>query len=608
MTLFKPAVRQFFKSTLKAHPGIIAAMAVMAVVNAFFEGVGMSMLLPIIEGLHDPSGYTPVHPLSQKLAAFLSWFSIPFSLWVLFLICISLFFFQALAKYVRAVLAAKMGSHILTDSRERLFKALMSSRLAYVQQRKLGDLVNSFITDADWARAAFQQFFNTIVEGLLACTYVFVVTAISWQLSLIVLGFMALLAVVGKKRKVIYVHGTKLGEATDRLGSTVTECMTGFREIKLFGRDEHVEASFSKVSAKVSDTMYAMLKATAVFGMVYDLAGVVLLFGVVGFGWAFLGMTGAEIVVFLGILFRLVPRVNSCQSAADCYAGTVVGVEGMSKIIDEIQGKKETSAPGKLEPVFRSHLELRDVSFQYEGGNQPSLTNLNLRLERGKTLAVIGSSGAGKSTLVDLVARFHDPSAGSILVDGVDLKDLDLKQWRGMIGFVSQENFLFNDTIANNIRFGTPEATDDEVTSACKAVHAHEFISQMPEGYATIVGDRGVRLSGGQRQRLSLARAVLRDPKILILDEATSDLDSKSEHLIEQSLADLRKNRTLIVIAHRLATVEKADEIIVLQSGVIVERGTHKELLKSGHHYSEFYHLQFRKTANQDIPVAAVAN
>jgi subfamily B ATP-binding cassette protein MsbA len=300
-------------------------------------------------------------------------------------------------------------------------------------------------------------------------------------------------------------------------------------------------------------------------------------------------MDGPTFVFYITLFSQVIPSVKSFSSG---YYRIQKGIASAQRIWELVDAHnpivdKENALSKKQ---FESNIEYRDLHFSYE--DDIILNHINLTIEKGKTIAIVGASGAGKSTLVDLLPRFYDPQEGSLMIDGINIKDIYINDLRSMMGIVNQESILFNDTIFNNIAFGKPEASEAEVIEAAKVANAHEFILQTPEGYQTLIGDRGSKLSGGQKQRISIARAVLKNPPIMILDEATSSLDTESERLVQLALENLMKNRTSIVIAHRLSTIKNADEIVVMDKGCIVEQGSHEVLLAQNGIYRKLHDLQ----------------
>jgi len=294
-------------------------------------------------------------------------------------------------------------------------------------------------------------------------------------------------------------------------------------------------------------------------------------------------------------LQRLAPRVSHFLEQRHWWLGSANAMEKVEALLKEKATLTETMSSGHiLFSRLKRGIEFKDVHFRHASQERETLAGVSLFIPCGETVAIVGTSGAGKSTLLDLLVRFYDPTAGSIRVDDCDLRDLDLVSWRRSIGLVSQDTFLFHDTVENNIRYGELRATTEDVINAALQAHAHRFISDLPGGYSTVVGDRGNMLSGGQRQRIALARAILRRPQLLILDEATNELDSESEEYIQQSIQKIRKTCTVVLVAHRLSTVEQAGRIYVIEHGMIVESGTHAELFKRGGRYEQFYQAQFK--------------
>lgn len=594
--------KRLLKFGITSYPTYILATLVLALFHALLEGAGFGLLLPIIEGLQSPEAITPNHPISVALENLLLRFGLPFSFTVLVISGISLFFIQAILEYWRTVISARIVELVDVDIRTNLFSSLLSASLPYFHQKKLGDLVNAVVLEAHRASFAFSHLIKTIVSASLVCVYFIVAFLVSWRLSLIA-GLLALpLLYLTRQRKQIIQKGEEVSLANESFQSTSVEYLMGVREIKIYGLIEKISEAFQSVAINlgVKERQLTVLSARLVF--VYNIIAVFFLIIFASMGSYVFKTSPAELATFLAILLRLSPAVTLLQQNRDKYLGVLPGfgvVERMqNEIRDSMLGKMENQnaiIPEKL----KSSVELRDVDFAYRD-HHTVINQLTLTIGRGQILAVVGSSGAGKSTLVDLIVRFFDPDSGQVLIDGVDLKEIDVAAWRRMIGYVSQEAFLFNDTVFQNIQYGDTKANIDDVVLAAKQANAHEFILELPNQYDTKIGDRGVMLSGGQRQRLALARAILRNPDILILDEATSDLDTKSERLIQKSLHEISQDRTVIIIAHRLSTVESADEIIVVEGGIIVEHGNHQELLEKRGKYAEFYNLQISK-ADHDL-------
>ncbi len=362
--------------------------------------------------------------------------------------------------------------------------------------------------------------------------------------------------------------------------SVIDETLGGIRVIKAFNAQDYIKGKFEEQNNQYARTSRAIDNTRDLASPFSEFAGVSVVAGLLYFGGTLIlgGQSNLNGETFIGyvILFSqvLTPAKALSSSFGNIQRGLVAGERVLSIIDTEPMIRDRTDA--QLLPAFEHHIELRNLQFAY--GDTPVLQDINLTIPKGKTVALVGPSGGGKSTLADLLPRFYDPTGGQLLIDGHDVRDCTIHSVRDQMGIVTQESILFNDTIFNNIRFNT-QATESEVIEAARIANAHDFIMASPEGYATIIGDRGSRLSGGQRQRLSIARAILRNPPILILDEATSALDTESEKLVQEALTRLMQNRTSLVIAHRLSTVQHADEIVVLQHGRIVERGTHEELL-----------------------------
>ena len=590
--------RRLMKYAMTNYPLFVLGTLVLALLHALIEGAGFGMLLPIIEGLQSPDNIVTTHAISTVFKDLFLFLGLPFNINILFIAGISLFFFQAVLEYYRIILTVRLAEKFEVDLRINLFGRLLNATLGYFHRKKLGDLVNGVVMESHRSSFAFNHLLNTIVSVALVCAYFFVAFLISWKLTLITAIIAFPLLFLTRGRKSIVNKGQDITHANENFQSATVEFLQGIREIKIYGLVEKIHATFVGVAGDVSRHERVLGIINARYSLIYQIIAVFFLLVLGGAGAYILKISTAEMATFLAILLRLSPGVTLLQKNRDKFLGLLPGFAATEKLVDEIEASllvKDESATAIFVDELKSGIEFKNVSFAYHELSE-ALSKVDITFESGKTMAIVGSSGAGKSTLVDLIVRFYDPTRGQILVDGTDLKQIEINSWRGMIGFVSQEAFLFNDTVFQNIQYGDLQASHGAVLNAARKANAHEFIEALPGGYETIIGDRGVMLSGGQRQRLALARAILRNPSILILDEATSDLDTKSERLIQTALNEISQDRTVIIIAHRLSTVERADEIIVLDEGRIVESGDHQSLLAQQGKYAEFYNIQFAKS------------
>ena len=376
--------------------------------------------------------------------------------------------------------------------------------------------------------------------------------------------------------------------------STVDETIGGIRVVNAFNAKKYVTDKFSQQNDKYAGLNISMSNKFELAGPISEFLGIIAVALVLFYGGKLVlsgssTLTASEFIAYIGVFSQILQPAKAISTAT---SGIQRGLASAERILSLLQtsSKIKDKKNAKELTAFLQGIEFKNVNFSYE--QEIVLKNINLTIKKGEMVALVGQSGGGKSTLADLIPRFYDPTHGQILVDGDDLRDVTQESLRKQMGIVTQESILFNDTVFNNIAFGETTATAEEVIKAAKVANAHEFISRLPNGYNEIIGDRGVKLSGGQRQRLSIARAVFKNPSILILDEATSALDSESEKLVQEALTNLMKNRTSIVIAHRLSTIQHADKIIVINNGEIVETGTHEELVNKMGVYSRLSKMQ----------------
>ena len=521
-----------------------------------------------------------------------------FLLTVLPIVILGVAVFKAGFSYGQSYLMNYVGNHVIADVREELFLQLMRLPAGYHDANTSGRLMSRVINDVNLMAGAVAGVLKDLFQqGLTFVAMMGIIFYQNWKLaavSLVVvpMSFYTVTQMGRRLRKLATRGQERIGD----MASALQEALTGIRVVKTFGREEAEGARFQHSNRAY---LRATMKGVQVSSLVSSHMEVIGVLGVAMIIWygGYLvidgEMTPGAFFSFLAAMFmaytpirRLAGANNTIQQALSA-AERVFGVLDLENEQDRDRGLRE------LSPITRA-LEFRGVTFQYDGTEQPALRDINLSMSAGEVVALVGSSGSGKTTLANLVPRFYEPTRGMILLDGQNTREGTLKSLRRQIGIVSQDTVLFDETVRNNIAYGKLDAAEHELVEAAQAAYAHDFIQRLPDGYDTVIGENGVKLSGGERQRLAIARAILRDPPILILDEATSSLDSESERIVQLALSNLMRNRTTLVIAHRLSTVQNADRIIVLDRGRIVETGSHEELLRNGGRYQRLHAIQFQ--------------
>lgn len=508
-----------------------------------------------------------------------------------------IFLVQKIAQYGQDALMARAALAIALDLRKHVYRHLQRLSLSYFERAQTGDLTYRLTEDIDRIGEVVNKLFHDFTPCSLQLIVVFsYMIYLNWQLtlaSIVVAPLMAIL--IGWFGERLLVTSRTSQNLVSDLSSLLTEVFSGIRLIRAFAAEEYEIERFNQEAERNRRAKYAAawIKAVQypVVGFLQTLS--ILLLLLLG-GWQIASgnLTGQEFGSFVVAVAWLIDPIAHLTENYNEFKQGQASVDRIAELLDLQPGVRERPDARPL-PRVTGKVEYREVSFGYTP-DQPVLKHLNLLAFPGEAIALVGASGAGKTTLVNLLPRFYDPQAGQILVDGVDIREVTLQSLRRQIGIVPQETVLFSGTIAQNIAFGQARFDLDAVEAAACIANAHQFISQFPEGYHTWVGERGVNLSGGQRQRVAIARAVLLNPRILILDEATSALDSESEALVQEALERLMQDRTVFIIAHRLATVRRADRILVIEQGRVVESGTHTELLEQGDRYARFYAQQFQ--------------
>jgi ABC-type multidrug transport system fused ATPase/permease subunit len=498
--------------------------------------------------------------------------------------------------YCSQLILNPLRNTVMRRLRDDLFAKTLALPIGFFTEEKKGDLVSRMTNDVNEVEVSVMSVIETIIREPLTILFTLAtMVAVSPMLTLFLLLFLPIAGfVIGKVGKSLKRPSNEAQEQLGEMLSNVDETISGMRVIKAFNAERHQQLRFRQINNTLLRIRNKISARRDAGSPMSETLGIIVVSIILWYGGylIFSGkttLTGPFFIFFLTLFYQI---INPIKALSTAFYNMQKGAAALDRIQELMAVENTIKEIPDAQPVkaFSNSIELRHVTFSY--GSKEVLRNINLTIEKGKTVALVGASGAGKSTLADLIPRFHDVTSGEILLDGVNIKDYKLYDLRKLIGMVSQEPILFNDTIYNNITLGTGGATQEQVEDAAKVANAHNFILKKKDGYQTVAGDRGSRLSGGERQRVTIARAVLKNPPILILDEATSSLDTESERIVQDAINHLMQNRTCIVIAHRLSTVQHADEIIVLNQGEIIERGSHQQLMAADSAYRKLVELQ----------------
>lgn len=598
-------MRQYSRifSYLKDHKGKIVLYFLFTLLSIVFSIVSIGMLMPFLQLIflgHDAVNLTSRNPVVSFINEFLD-NSIKTrgnikTLGFICLLIVIFILFKNLFLYLSYYILNPLKNKIVNQLREDLYDKILKLPIGFFNEKRKGDLMSRMTSDvAEVEGSVVGTLEGWIRDPLTIIATLVVLLIISPELTLFILLLIPLLGlVIGRITKSLKKHSQDVAVKYGETLSTLDETLGGLRVIKAFNIEQILRSRFFSTNEKLLASKNKIGYRRDLASPLSEFMGVLLFTGVLYYGGRLVlkNEIALEASVFLGFLGIFYNIISPAKALSTSFSNMRKGAAAIARIEEVLKTPVmvDDNINGKQIHSFENKIEFSNVVFSYD--DAVILDHINLTIEKGKTVALVGSSGAGKSTLADLIPRFHDVSSGEVLVDGINIKDYSLQSVRSLMSIVTQEPILFNDSIANNIRLGKPGASDEEVVQAAKVANAHHFILQKENGYETNIGDRGNKLSGGERQRLTIARAVLKNPPILILDEATSSLDTESERLVQDAINNMMQNRTSIVIAHRLSTIRHADEIIVLQKGKIVERGTHDQLLLQNGFYKKLVEMQ----------------
>ena len=520
------------------------------------------------------------------------------NVWNVFAVALlMLFVVKGVSEYLGSLLIQHAGLSSLTDMRNQVYAKVVQQPVGFFQENAVGRVMSAVISDIEQMRPAFSDWFAELFRQCFSLVaFVLVLLVIDWRMAIGCAALIPLVVLpVGKFGRKIRKSSQKSRTHLAGLSQIVQETISGNRVVKAFGMEKFEIRKFREEARRLLRENMRWIRAFAATSPLMDFIGAFVIVLVLYFARGEIKAQRMNVGLFGAFAFALFKASEPLKRLGTVYQLFLQAVGVSAQVFAYIDMPEEiVEAPGaKQLAAFSNSIEFDDATFGYDSSGL-ILRGIDLKVPAGTVVALVGSSGAGKTTLVNLLPRFNEASSGAVRVDALDVRDLTLRSLREQMAIVTQETILFNDTIWNNLCYGQPEMPEAKVHAAAKAALAHDFITKMPDGYQTIVGDRGQRLSGGQRQRLAIARALLKDAPILILDEATSELDTESEMQVQSALNNLMTGRTVFVIAHRLTTIRRADVILVLDGGVIAERGTHEELLARGGIYARLYEIQFR--------------
>ena len=573
------------------RPKFAAAIVVLGGFVAALEGIGLSFIYPIMEVAQNGEAEAQDAIMSAFLSAY-EVAGIPFTLGFLIVGIAGVMVVRFTSSFLVAWFRAVLQKEYERDLRERTFRRALSARIGYFDERGSDDILNAIITETRYSGKVIRSAVLSLETLALALVYLSIMFYIAPVMTVFALGLLGGITVF--MRYVIepaYTAGTRVAEANERVQQSVQAGTQGIRDVKLFNLAGEVYDSFEDSIQQYTGSEINLKRNEAALRNFYDLAAALSLFVLIYVGFTFSGLTLGALGIFLFAMFRLSPLVSRLNSQVYKVEGNVSHLVRTQAFVDELETREESDGSRSIDEI--EQVQFEDVRFSYDG-EEKVLDGLSFEVEKGEFVGFVGQSGAGKSTVVSILARMYRPDRGEVRSEGVPIEEFDLEEWRSRIAFVRQKPFIFDDTLERNVTVGNRDATRREVKRVCEIAKVDEFLDDLPDGYESRLGDDGVRLSGGQRQRVALARALLKNADLLVLDEATSDLDSNLEREVQAAIEAMDRDYAIVTIAHRLSTVKNADRIYTLEDGEIIEEGSHGELLEDDGEYAELYAIQSR--------------
>lgn len=590
----KYAYLNIFFNVLYALFSTLSFMALIPMIQVLFDQTKRNTTMPVWEGIVHIKGFLENY-LSYFITVSTDKYGVGYTLSIMVFVIISIFLLKNLSDYLAMFFITFLRNGVLRDMRNAMYRKTLDLPLAFFSEKRKGDTISRIAGDVNEVQTSFLSILELIVKEPLTIVFTIIMMfTISTKLTLFVFIFIPvsgyIISLIGKRLK---KQSTRAQQEQGTFLSTIEETLGGLKVVKGYNAENYFNNVFQESTSRFFGLSNSIGNRQNLASPVSEFMGIMVIAILLWYGGHMVliekTLNGASFIAYMGLAYNILTPAKSISKASYNIKRGNAAAERVLEILQ--QENPITSKTDAVEKnTFDSEISIQNVNFKYE--EESVLNHFSLHVRKGQTVALVGQSGSGKSTIANLLTRFYDVNEGQISIDGIDIKDMNLQSLRGLMGLVTQDSILFNDTIKANICLGKLDATDDEIIEALKIANAYEFVKDLPNGIYTNIGDSGNKLSGGQKQRLSIARAVLKNPPIMILDEATSALDTESEKLVQLALENMMQNRTSIVIAHRLSTIQKADVIVVMQKGKIVEQGSHEQLIALNGTYNKLVSMQ----------------